>query len=298
MVKDKKLIRIEPFVGGDNDPYTSNRIKFALVAKNGGVRRQVVRFSTCRDYINEVLRARVHGKSFSNFYTHNPDGKFIVDMSCLRLLVGKDDLNSGQKKDFRRNIFSAKRLINFYENEGNWNKSSVITTVRFKEDKDRNKRTSAWLLTGPKEWLAYSQLVSMVTLLFRIVSDYGPIEFNNNYDIEKWFYKLILKHQASKASGIYPYNPDILTYLPTCWDKFYMIVTCYDDIFTQPLEEAYPMSGNVHGPGGIFHLCLCATKNKVLDKNMKETYAKYSEAMKEHKKRLMKEAEEEFKKET
>ena len=298
MAKSRKLIRVEPFVSKNDNFYASNRIKFALVAKDKNVRRQIAKFCTCRGYISDVLRARAHDKSYSGFYTHDPNGKFVIDMSRLRLLIGRDGLNSSQEKNFRRNIFSAKRLINFYEGEGNWSKSSVITTVRFREGEDKDKKTSAWLLTGPKEWLAYSQLTSMVTLLFRIISNYGPIEFDNNDDIEKWFYKLILRHQTHKASGIYSYDSDVLSYLPVCWDKFYMIATCYDSIFTQPLKEAYPLSGNVHGPGGIFHLCSYATQNEILDGNMKKAYKKYSKSTEKHKKKLMKEAAKELKKET
>jgi len=298
MAKTKKLIRVEPFTNEDNvGVYASNRIKFALMAKNKNIRRQVAKFCTCRDYISDILRARAHDKSYGGFYNHDSKGGFAVDMSRLRLLVGRDDLDDKGQKDFRRKIFSAKRLINFYENEGRWSKSSVITTVRFKEgDKNANRKTSAWLLTGPKEWLAYSQLVSMITLIFRIASNHGPIEFNDNDSAEKWFYKLILKCQGNRSAGVYRHDSDVVSYLPHCWDKFYMIATEYDKIFTQPMKEAYPVSGDVHASGGIYHLCLFDTNNKVLDNNMKKMYGKYSKAREKHKKKLMKEAHEELKK--
>jgi hypothetical protein len=296
MAKAKKLIRVEPYVDKREGLYVSNKIKFALMAKSKSVRKQVAKFCTCRDYISDILRARAHGKSFSGFYKHDPKGEFAVDMSRLRLLVGRDDLDAKEEKDFRRKIFSAKRLINLYENEGGWSKSSVITTIKFKENEDTGRKTSAWLLTGPKEWLAYSQLVSMITLIFRIASNHGPIEFNDNNSAEKWFYKLILKQQANRADKIYRYDSDVASYLPHCWDKFYMIATEYDKIFTQPMEEAYPLTGEVHASGGVYHLCSFNTNNKVLDGNMKKVYEKYSKAREKHKNRLMKEAEKELKK--
>ena len=295
MANKKKLVRVEPLVS--QSMYKSTRIKFALVAKSKTTRRQVAKFCTCRDYINDILRARTHEKSYFGFYTHDPSGEFVVDMTRLRLLIGKDNLNVEEEKSFRQRIFSAKRLINLYEKSAGWNKNSVITTVKFKEEENKGTKTRAWLLTGPGKWLAYSQLVSMLTLIFRIASNYGPIEFDNNDDVEKWFLKLLLRYQENVESGIFEHDSDIGIYLPVCWDKFQMIAVHYKDIFTQPLEEAYPATGDVHDAGGIYHLCLFDTYNKTLDGNMKKVYNEYSKTVKKHKKKLMKEAKKEFEEE-
>ena len=55
-----------------------------------------------------------------------------------------------------------------------------------------------------------------------------------------------------------------------------MLVTRYDDIFTQPVDKAYPVEGNVHSAGGIYHLCsFQGTANPTLDENMTTVWEDY-----------------------
>ncbi len=267
----KKLIQVK---GITHSPYSmGNTICFAFMSNPDGEegRKQATGFLTCRDHINDTLRAVVHGHTNYNLFSSN------VDMSKLRLLIGRNCGNRKAKAEFKEKIFSAKRLLNFYENVAGWDKPSKITTVRMKGGSIKH----VWLVTGPVEWLGYSQLTSMVTLIFRSIGKYGPIEFHDINSAEKWFENLLAKYEEEKHSGMYKYDPDLHDYLRVSYPKFYMIMKYHKEIFTQPLEEAYPAEGSIHGPGGIYQLCSFNTGNSVLDANMVRTWKKYKDERRE-----------------
>jgi len=263
----KMLLRIR---GKSPGPYESNSrneyIRFAMVSKPvDGIRRQATPFYTCRDFINDTLRDCVH--------EHTESGKYsdAVDLTKLRLLIGRDCKNKVERYAFKEKLFSAKRLINFYEKIAGWGNPSVITTVRLENGTARN----AWLLTGPQEWLRYSHLTSMITLVFRVMSNYGPIKFMDVDDIEEWCEGVIKKYDEDKTSGSYRTDWDIEHYLRQSYQKFYMMMKYYDKIFCDPMEDAYPESGSVHSNGGIFQLCSFTTGCSPLDKRMKEIWEIY-----------------------
>lgn len=266
----KKLIRVE---GLSKSPYgLGNSICFALVSNpKEGKRKQATSLFSCRDYISDTLRAVVHERSTDGHYAPT------VDMTKLRLLIAKGlGKNKKEREEFKERVFSAKRLLNLYEDMAGWEKPSKITTVVMENAGFKY----AWLLTGPAEWLSYSQLTSMVTLIFRSIGNFGPIEFHDLDSAEEWFENLLNKYKEEKASGTFRYDPDLDTYLRVSYEKFPMLMQHYKEIFTQPLKEAYPRDGSVHGPGGIYHLCSFNTGNAVLDRNMSETWKRYKEERK------------------
>ena len=293
----KTLIRIKGRVNESPyyDPKSRNpSIRFAMVSKpltltekgeEITIRRQATPFYTCRDFINDTLRACVHEQTDSGKYSDE------VDLTKLRLLIGRDCKNREDRYAFKAKLFSAKRLLNFYEKVAGWEKTSVMTTVRLEEGTARN----SWLLTGPQEWLKYSHLTSMITLLFRVVANYGPINFTNIDDIEEWFAKIIKQYDDDKTSGVSRMDWDLENYLRTSYQKFYMMMKYFDKIFIDPLEDAYPEEGSVHASGGIYQLCMFASGCSGLDKRMKETWKEYQS---ERQERLMKRAESVYKKET
>jgi hypothetical protein len=270
-MEKKKLIRVEDWPGSDS-VYSNSGIMFSFVtratdAEDIITRRQSTQFFTCRDHVNDALRAHVHQRHNGVYdYGTNPP----IDMEKMRMLVRRDCKKESFDK-YRERVFSAKRVLNFYENAASWPLSKV-TTVKMK----KKKNVAAWLITGPKQWVSYSQLMSMVTLIFRVISNYGPIEFTDNNDIERWFGNLVEKYDEDVESGIFQQDPDLNTYLPHSLDKFHMLVTRYDDIFTQSVDEAYPAEGNVHSAGGVYHLCsFQSSANPTLDKNMSAVWEDY-----------------------
>ncbi len=267
----KQLIRIEDWQPSAS-VYASSGILFSFVARvkdaeDRIIRKQATQFFSCRDHVNDALRAHVHQRHNGVYGSGtNPP----IDMDKMRMLVRKDC----KEKEFDRykeRFFSAKRVLNYYEKVAGWD-TSKITTVKMKKKKD----IAAWLVTGPKQWISYAQLMSMVTLIFRVIGNYGPIEFSDNYDIEKWFSDLIERYNDDVKSGIFQQDADLNTYLPASWDKFLMLVTRYDEIFTQSVDKAYPEQGNIHSVGGIYHLCsFQGTTDTTLDENMKDVWEDY-----------------------
>jgi len=294
MYTGKTLIRIK---GLGTDPYSSSsrnsHIRFAMVSKPLSfmeegkeikLRRQATPFYSCRDFINDTLRDCVHEKTESNKYSD------AVDLTKLRLLIGRDCKNREDRYAFKEKLFSAKRLLNFYEKIAGWEKTSVITTVRLEKGTAKN----SWLLTGPEEWLRYSHLTSMVTLLFRVIANYGPINFVDIDDIEEWFDSIITDYDAGKQDGVVNIDWDMENYLRGSYQKFYMMMKYFDEIFIDPLEDAYPEEGSVHANGGIYQLCSFASGCSALDKRMGQTWKKY---VFERQERLKVRAESKYKKE-
>jgi len=266
--KRKQLVKVR---GYGSDMYGSYKTRFSLITHPDEGRKQVGHFLPCRDHINDSLRNFIHKRTAdSSIYSYGQNPP--IDMDRLRLLIGKSFDDEGSREIFKNNIFSAKRLLNFYEKVAGW-KQSKITTVNHSKMK-----YNVWLVSGPKEWLSYSQLTSMVTLIFRIIGHYGPIEFSNNEDIERWFYNLMEQYREEIKSGIYEQSCDLGSYLPHCWDKFYMVMKHNKEIFTQPIKTAYPAEGEFHAYGGITQLCKFHTLNKTLDENMKRIYSCFIES--------------------
>jgi len=273
----KKLLRID---GYNNSPYSGNlggsMISFALVSKpTPETRRQATPLYTCRDFINDTLRATVH-KAGSSYQAS-------LDFNKLRLLISKGYKDRKQRYALKEKLFSAKRLINLYEEIAEWGATSTISTVRVKGkgQNGKEKLRTAWLLTGPVQWLNYSQLTSMITLIFRVAANYGPIEFRDIVTAEEWFEDLLRKYGEDRQSGITHMDSDLSSYLPKSYKMFYMLMKYYNEIFTDSMKEAYPKEGNVHSSGGIYSLCSFNTGNSGLDTRMQETWKKYEKVRQE-----------------
>jgi len=261
----KKLIRIEGFKSAYEQKPQS--ISFSLVSKTAEGRKQATKFLTCRDHLSDALHSRVHEKKCS-IYNHGSNPP--IDLDKLRLLIGRYFDNKESREKFKENIFSAKRLLNFYEEVAGWDKSKITTVKHSVID------YNAWLITGPKEWVSYPNLLSIITLIFRIIGNHGPIKFSNNEDVERWFYNLMQEYEKGrKKSSIFQYDCDLSEYLPTCWDKLYMIMKHHKEIFTKPIEETFRADMHIHAYGGIVQLCRFNTSNEVLDQNMRNLYEKF-----------------------
>lgn len=231
-------IKVEPHPKQKENLYGSSAIQYAFVSSPKDGRRQCATFSTCRDFMHEMVRGHVYGHVGSSAgYEYDVDPP--IDMSKLRLLLSKDFGDRDGHKEFRDKLFSGKRLLNFYEKLAGW-KESKITTVNY------SVRDHAWLMTGPKGWMQYPQLLSLVTLILRVSSKFGPIEFNDSKDIEKFY---------DKIANDTPYNDP--GYINSCKDKLYTIMKNHKELFTDDLKKAYSSHNtySFHSNGGIVALC-------------------------------------------
>lgn len=251
----KKLPRVEGTWTQSQSPYNS-RLAFSLVSSPKNGRKQCITLVTCRDFIHDSIRDHVNDTRESSYY--HPGVNPSIDMDKMRLLVSI----AGDPEITKRSLFSGKRVLNIYENLAGW-KPSVISTVK------HNQYKNAWLITGPKEWMNYSAMLSMVTLILRVSVNHGPIEATNIEELSAWWKNLIEKPPS-------PYGD--INYIVTTHDKFRILVEHYDKIFIKGYEEAYPKNTRVpfHGGGGIVSLCTYTSGLGELDERFKKIVKKYS----------------------
>jgi len=177
----------------------------------------------------------------------------------------------GEKEDvvsWKEKLFSAKRIINIYEEIAGFDSLTKITTATNKYHRH------CWLFTGPKDWMRVPQALSMFTLILRLLAYTEPAKVENIKDVNTFWEKLVNDRKYEK-------NYDVRSYLPNCYDKFEMIMKNFDNIFTQPFAEAYPITNNsvsFHSAGGIVSLCTNKTQNKVLEENFKREWEKWKES--------------------
>jgi hypothetical protein len=244
------------------------QISFSLVSAPKHGWKQIREFATCRDYINDCMIAAVNAHHYNE---GKGQGYWVkgtnppLDFNYLRLLIAKDPPIGKSKEVDKRRIFKAKQIINMYEELAGFKRKSTIKQV----DHSSGKVPNCWLLTGPSQWMKASQLVSMVTLIFRVVVTHGGFQECNNLDqVEERFKELCVK--GAKRGGYYsPGAGDIKQLLPPSWPKFRTIMTKYDDLFgNKPKDFWFPKAGvgSWHGPGGIYSLCT----NNLLFKELKD----------------------------
>jgi len=251
MAKKKKLIVVK---GYGSSPYKSYSMGFALVSSPKDGRRQCNDFITCRDQLCNALRSGALGISCSS--AHNPDSDPPMDFEKTRLLVARDIRDPDREfKDIRNKLFSGKRAINFYEQMAGW-KPSTITTV------NHTARSHAWLITGPKQWMTYSNLLSMMCLILRVACAHGPIKFETEDDLVKEWQRL------SRNTGDYDCN----NWIKRCHPWFSVLMRRHDDIFTpKSLDKTYQKSADsYYSAGGIYSLITGATNNDELTRNIRK----------------------------
>jgi hypothetical protein len=135
-----------------------------------------------------------------------------------------------------------------YEELAKWPGRSKIRRVNHKQLGSKNM----WILIGPARWMRATQLVSMVTLIFRVVTDHGGFgELDTIDKVEARFKELIDQYKGNSWG-------DLKRNLPPAYVKFRSIMTQYDELFwSRPKEFWYPHAGvgNWHGQGGIMSMC-------------------------------------------
>lgn len=253
--------------------YNPGRLCFSLVSSPEDGFKMVKEFSPCRDYINDCV--------IQSHYKDSPKVKkasgymkqwkgIDADESTLRLLVCKD-----QKEDIKtaeKRFKDALKVINLYENFAKWKTKSTLSRVKFVNNKYKNVNIDGcWLLTGPKEWMKSTHLISMVTLIVRVVYR-NPIfsKCRSIKSIERCFALLCSKSSPGTWT-------DLGDYLPKCWPKFRMLMKDYDKVFGDlSFEDCNPldMCFEWHDKGGIVSLCSYITKVPELDKRVREVWTK------------------------
>lgn len=248
--KKKKLIVVKGF---NDAPYKSHRMGFALVSPPSDGRRQCHGFITCRDQLCDILRAGALKSDVNGSYV--PGVNPPMDFEKTRLLMARDIENpSTEFAGIRDKLFSGKRVINVYEKMAGW-QQSTITTV------NHTSKSHAWLLTGPPNWMQYSNLFSMMCLILRVACEHGPLKFSKADDLPKMWQQIS-----------YINHHDCSNWIKNCHPWFPILMKRYKDIFTQQsLKETY-QSGkeDYYSRGGVYSLITGGTGNQTLTKNIKK----------------------------
>lgn len=248
--------------------YKIYKMSFSLVSSPKNGREQCMVFLSCRDYVHEAIRAYVQTDS-SLSYHYSPDNDPPMDMERLRLLIVRDFDTGEDVKVFKEKLFNAKRIINFYERIAGWDRSKIATV-------NHTVKEYVWLLTGPKEWVSYPNLLSMLTLILRAINKYGPVEFKDNWTLEKEYKRIITAYDAENTRDQW----HDISYLGRCYKKFHFLMKYNKELFTADLKETYPPrvspeNHNFHGQGGIVSLCSFKAVNAELNKKFRELWEKY-----------------------
>lgn len=281
------MIVIKPHNGNLSEAYYSDCISFSFVSSPTDGRRQCMKLLTCRDFMHEVMRTYVHQNNSLN-YTYSCVYDPPIDMKKLRILIASG-INrerpyfKEERSDFKNKLFSAKKVINFYECVAKWTESTKISSAKIEESE-----RDVYLLTGPKEWLSYPSLLSMFLLLVRMISKYGPIEFKNNHELEEEYKRLLMTYGGKSIESMneHDYNSLHTTntgrdiqYLKICHRKLYSIMLNYEKLFTDTIKKAYPRCGHkegidFHRYGGITATCAFRSQNRRLRVKLGRMFAK------------------------
>jgi hypothetical protein len=232
MTTKKQLIQIKEFPDSLKPGYSLGTICFAYVSSPATGRTQATELMTCREYVMKKVWHAVND--------YGQDKKIPpLDLSKLRLLIAHDPSNI---EDFRRKLFSGKAALNVLEKINGWSPSN-ITTVKHPH------YNNAWLLTAPVEWMSQPQLLSIATWIIRLIAKDGPVNTDSYDTLEADLLKISGKFKNGNGSS------DNSSYLNVFWDKLYIVLKYYREIFGDiGLKEAWPSVDEheyVHVSGGL-----------------------------------------------
>ena len=241
------------------DMVSGHDIHFALCSDIKHGRKQIATFFTCRDYINDMIYNYYNGRIC--LYSNNGSSRELLDTNRLRLLI-TDNFKNYRKEQieiWKNNLYVAKHIVNLYEKLAGFKTKSVIAEVTH----SNKKITRCWQLVGPKEWMRYSHLVSMVTLILRSVVR-CPRMLDTPESLEE-----AEKMMTRLRNECKPHS-DYITYLPACIPLFSKLMKNFDKIFVLTPVEVHKntigSNASWHNRGGIYALCTCNTMVPAIDK--------------------------------
>lgn len=229
--------------------HRNSELGFALVSRNEtGTLIQATGTFTCRDYLHDCIQAQLHGRDTNGGgcgYNPREEPPIVLDEFRLLIFSHKEDL------DFRFRLHTAKRILNAYEEVAKFPTRLKLTAVKHEAKHSRG----VWLMTGDQRWISHAQLMSMITLIVRCCalrfSDL-PAEPILNIEQAEAYLRGCLRSSS---------HTDVIHYLPQALKIMRPMMENFDNIFTLPLEKAYPARPNVswHSGGGIVALAKCNT---------------------------------------
>lgn len=211
----------------------------------------------CRDYMNDYLSWVSKGRNLtgnnSDSLTWLANVNVDPDFDKLRLLMGCKKDN-----DLKERIFFAKKILNILEKEMGVS-TSKITSVKIKttNPKVELENTQWFLVTGPAEWMLYSQTLSFVTFIFKscfftkndIINKHKEIK--SLKDVKEYFADVLEINKNNTYN-----SPYVSNYIKLFLDTIDFFIKDFNKIFLPgKVEERFiKTETSVHSSWGIMHL--------------------------------------------
>jgi len=245
-----------------NETYSmrTKSLKFALVSSVRHGSKQVCGWSTCRDYLHDVIRGALHPDMSTGYTTRAHNDTSVVDLKRLRLLICSDNYTANKllTKDV---LFTGKRMLNIYEEFLGFSKSTIVGVDYKLAEKDK-ATTSVWLLNGSGEWIKSPHLLSILTLIIRIAHGLKAIPKFKDNSMEE-------VNNIIREFSIYRNQQTDASYAFSVGSVLPILLRHHKDLFIHPMSEAYDKScGVFHSCGGIVSLCNGTSPVKALNKEV------------------------------
>lgn len=232
--------------------------KDITITKGDRFKQQIAGAHSCR----EVLAARVYDQEALKENRTVP-----IDMDALRLLMICSHGETLSAEIIKKRLFSAKRIMNLIEDYTGWGKSTIATVMHTKSSDTSH---CCFLFTGPKEYVRYPQIMSLVCLIFRL--SFNGLKFNHN-SLDEFFDTVVhpkddIKKTRRTTENLKQLETDIdylknvIPHLKSLFDKF-------DKVFEGSYKQYYPKDRRkFSGDGGITSLLECSTGDAPLHKRL------------------------------
>lgn len=266
----KRVIRIN--CSGDVNPscepwnYTSDypKLYFGFCGKDLTIKdkdrykQQITQLHPCR----EILAAHIYGQ-----VAIKESRKVKIDTDAFRIIITALRRGGLSVEETRKRLFSAKRVMNLIENFAGWENSTISTVVHTAV---RNDSFNSFLFTGPKEYVRYPQMLSLVTLIFR--ASFNGLQLKTE-SLDEFIDGVI----STETDTGYVSEVDVnrgslvndILYLKEVMPHLKGLLAAFYKVFEGKYENYYPKDNNEFvGYGGITALIRCETGNAPLHKRL------------------------------
>lgn len=228
--------------------YNPQTVNFAFVNTVGNKRVACHWPVYCREQLVGAFRSLVVDDSDKNFNIHKSKGlngeKYThkIDSTKLRLLAQIQGIGlvDDRMQYHKRELFFAKKVLNYYEKLAGF-KPSIVSTALFKGPAHANY---AWLFTGSNDWMLSPILLTLYPLIIRAAKLYVQLEVANkngenlpkNIDanIIKGIWETVKKYNDNKNNTWAHEN--IFAVYP---EKIAKLLANAKSIFVAPKEKAF-----------------------------------------------------------
>lgn len=233
----------------DNSLYTTRfQMAFCSPPIKGKI-HQIHHLISCKDYMNEVARDLIAERSTTvsgHGCSLTKTNRELFDKERVRFVITSGFM-SDPKTKVKTGLMNSKRVLNYYEKLYKFSTQTRIFTAKFDY-----RTTDAWLVIGPKEWLASPHLLSLYITIIRSCVTSGTTlpKGLNEEQLLLFFSKVVTSATVLQSSQ-----------LSTTYRHISTVLSNKDNLFGHfdTLKEAWNHQSLIHANGGYYYLCTTAT---------------------------------------